>query len=63
MPVMETLLSEMFGFQLFERDSRLQDMIDDTLYRYDDDMFISADDLAAAAGGIAYIPPDKGGSE
>lgn len=58
MAPIETFLSEMFGFQRFAKDKALQEMIDDTLNRYDRDRFsLSLDDLAAAAGGVTYMPP------
>jgi len=57
-------LAEMFGFQLFERDGRLQALIRETLNRYEDrDARIPADDLAAAAGGLTDVPPDSEGGE
>ena len=58
MPDMETLLAELFAFQRFEPNERLQNMINDRLSRYDDDFMLSTDDLAAAAGGINVPPPD-----
>lgn len=62
MPDMETLLAELFGFQQFERSARLQELIDETLNRYDDDLRLSTDDLETAAGGINVPPPDNEGS-
>lgn len=58
MPDQETLLAELFGFQQFEREEELQRLIEDTLSRYEDSA-LSADDLAAAAGGIQEAPQDK----
>ena len=57
MPDMETLLAELFGYQLFEPDKRLQLMTEDTLSRYDD-YVLSLNDLEAAAGGVSDIPTD-----
>ena len=54
MPDMETLLAELFAFQRFEPNERLQNMINDTLSSF----MLSTGDLAAAAGGINVPPPD-----
>ena len=62
MPDMETLLAELFGYQLFEPDKRLQLMTEDTLSRYDD-YVLSLNDLEAAAGGVSDIPPDIEGGK
>ena len=58
MPDQETLLAELLGFQQFEREKELQRRIEDTLGRYEDSA-LSADDLAAAAGGIQGSPQDE----
>lgn len=64
MPEIETMLAELFGAQLFEKDPELQAMIDDTLSRYSDgDGHISLDELSAAAGGLSDIPADSKGDE
>ena len=62
MPDMETLLAELFGYQLFEPDKRLQLMTEDTLSRYDD-YVLSLNDLESAAGGVSDILPDIEGGE
>ena len=62
MPDMETLLAELFGYQLFEPDKRLQLMTEDTLSRYDD-YVLSLNDLESAAGGVSDIPPDIEGGK
>ena len=62
MPDMETLLAEMFAFQRFERDESIQNLINDTLSRYDDDLLLTFEDLADAAGGLEPSPPDIEGS-
>ncbi len=59
---MEILLAELFGYQLFEQDQRLQLMTEDTLCRYDD-YILSLDDLETAAGGVSDIPPDIEGGK
>ena len=58
MPDMETLLAELFAFQRFEPNERLQNMINDTLSRYDDDFMLSTGDL----GGINVSPTEDEGS-
>lgn len=63
MPDTEILLAELFGYQLFEPDKRLQLMTEDTLCRYDDDDMISLNDLEVAAGGVSDIPPDIEGGK
>ena len=62
MPDMETLLAELFGYQLFEPDKRLQLMTEDTLSRYDD-YVLSLNDLESAAGGVSDILPDIEGGK
>ena len=59
---MSDLLAELSGFQQFERNAGLQELIDETLNRYDDDLRLSTDDLETAAGGINVPPPDNEGS-
>ena len=61
MPDMETLLAELFGFQEFEADQGLRQLIDDTLDRFENSV-LSMDDLAAAAGGN-YVAPAEEGSD
>ena len=58
---METMLAELFGFQQFEEDEGLQQLIDDTMDRFDNSV-LSTDDLAAAAGGN-YVAPAEEGSD
>ena len=62
MPDTEILLAELFGYQLFEPDKRLQLMTEDTLCRYDDHV-LSLNDIEAAAGGVSDIPPDIEGGK
>ncbi len=61
MPKVEELLKEMFAFQQFEHNKKFQNMIDDTCKRYENDSSLSADDLAAAAGGLASESTDEEG--
>ena len=49
MPDMETLLAEMFAFQRFERDESIQDLINDTLSRYDDDLLLTFEDIEGSS--------------
>jgi len=59
MPDIDALLAEAFGFELFEKDGKLQQEIDDTLERYAD-AALSEDELSDAAGGIdPGNPPRK----
>ena len=62
MPDTEILLAELFGYQLFEPDKRLQLMTEDALSRYED-YVLSLNDLEAAAGGVSDIPPDIEGGK
>ena len=59
----ETILAEMFGFQKFEPDEKLQNMIEDTLNRcerYEEkDFRLRFVDLAAAVGGTSELPADS----
>lgn len=57
----EIQLSELFGFQLFSQNKKLQTMIDEALNKYDDDRIISREELSAAAGGISETPGKKEG--
>ena len=59
---METMLAELFGFQQFEEDEGLQQLIDDTMDKFDNSV-LSTDDLAAAAGGNHAAPSDAEGSD
>lgn len=62
MPDLEIQLAELFGFQQFEEDEGLQQLIDDTMDRFDNSV-LSTDDLAAAAGGNHAAPADEEGSD